>query len=218
MKTIIGLTGVKGSGKTTCFNFIQKACPSASEIMLAGKLKDVCAETFELPRSVFEDPAVKEKELDKLVVLDAHNLSFLINKFGQPFNTDAHIRPHLNKVLHTPREVAQYIGTEVLRSVDDLIHCKGAVMDLPEDGIFVVTDIRFWNEFDFFADQKDIQFVPFYISNYAAETVAAKDTHASERYILEIAKKCEKLDNNGSMEDFQNMVVNAFERVLAGRK
>lgn len=216
MRTIIGLTGVKGSGKTTCFNAIKKVYPEAREIMLAGRLKNACSEVFGIPRNHFDDPAVKEKELEKLVVLDEKNTAALIHFFGEQPDFDKHIRPHLNKVLHSPRQIAQYVGTEVLRRVDELIHCKGAVLDLPHEGVFVVTDIRFWNEYDFFDNNEEVRFFPFYISNYAAEAVASKDSHASEKYVLEIAKKCQKIDNNGSLPEFEGRVLDAVKFLNRG--
>jgi len=216
-RTIIGLTGAKGSGKTTTFGIIQAEFPTVQEITLANRLKNASAEVFGIPRSHFDDPAVKEKEMAQPVVLDEKNVRALIEFFGEQADFEKHIRPHMKKVLHTPRQVAQYVGTEVLRNVDEQIHCKGSVLGLPETGIFVVTDMRFWNEFDFFNDNPNVDFHPLYISNNHAEAKAAGDNHPSERYVLEIAKKCKRIDNNGSFQALTDQILTFMNGVVQGR-
>lgn len=202
MRTIIGLTGVKGSGKTTSFGILKTILPELQEITLANRLKQASAEVFGIPRLDFDDPKVKEKELETPVRFDTPSVEALIRHFGVEPDFEKHVRPHLGKVLHTPRQIAQYVGTEVLRNVDEQIHCKGSVLGLPESGLFVVTDMRFWNEYHFFALNPEVKFVPVYIANRTAEAKASGDTHVSEKYVLEIAKECYQVDNNG---DFQNL-------------
>ncbi len=218
MRTFIGLTGVKGSGKTTSFEIIKKAFPAVIEVTLASRLKDTCSKVLGIPREALDDPAVKEKELENLINLDTGNVTELIESFGLKPNFDAHIRPHLGKVLHTPREAAQYVGTEVLRNVEEQVHCLGATLDLPETGIFVVTDMRFWNEYNFFAENDECEFFPFFVHNYGAEAQLGENPHASEKYVLEIGDKCQRIDNNGTIAELETKVLAAFEDVLAKRK
>lgn len=213
MQVVIGLVGTKGSGKTTAFKLMQELKAGTTEIMLANKLKQVCSEVFGIPRISFEDAAVKEKELNDFITLNEKNVSEVIKRFKKEIDYDKHIRPHIGKILISPRQIAQYIGTEVLRNVSEDIHCEGAVQDLVQAPLFVVTDIRFWNEYNFFNKNQDLAFFPVYISNYAAEAKAASDKHPSEAYVLEIAKKCERIDNNGSMQDFKSKVTELLARV-----
>lgn len=218
MKLVIGLTGVKQAGKTTTFNFLKERFPQVVEVALANKLKNVCSTAFGLKREAFDDPALKEVELDELVTLTEENLTHVLEGFGLPYTFDKHIRPHIGATLETARRVAQYIGTEVLRQVDPDVHCKSAVLDVPESAIAVVTDMRFHNEFDFFSTAYGTSFFPFYIHNPGAEAKAALDSHASERYILEIAKKCEKIDNTGSLESLRDSVVRKIGAALDAAK
>lgn len=218
MRKIIGLTGVKGSGKTTAFGILQELAAQAglgtvTEITLANRLKVACSLAFDIPRDHFDNPAVKEKELASPVYLDDENLLKVLSHFRATYDYDKHIRPHVGKVLHSPRKVAQYIGTEVLRAVDEWIHCNGAVQDLPQDGLFVVTDMRFWNEFNFFADNKEIEFYPVYVANSKAETLAGTDSHASEKYVLEIAQRCQRIDNNGSLAELKAQLQTLLTKV-----
>lgn len=207
MKTVIALTGVKFSGKTTAFEYIRSLRPDVIEITLAGKLKDVCATVFDIPRDYFDRPDVKEKEMDTLVELETENLQAIFEHFdGYEIVFDKHIRPHIGKVLHTPRQVAQYVGTEVLRTVDPDVHCRHATRGKPQDGIFVVTDMRFPNEFDFFAVDKTCQFHPFYIKNTGAECKAGDDPHPSESHIKDLAKRCTTIDNDSTVQEFYKRI------------
>lgn len=213
MRLFLGITGVKESGKTTSFNFIKAAYPEVIEVTLAKKLKDVCAEVLGIPRNAFDDQALKEKELLRPVCLTQANLEALIQAFGYTPDYDRHVRPHIGVVLDTARLAAQYVGTEVLRAVDENVHCVGATRDLPEEGIFVVTDMRFPNEYNFFKSRYPETFYPVYISNYAAEARLGPSPHASERYVLSLANQCDRVDNNGTKEELRERILTQFRRV-----
>ena len=213
MKTIIALTGVKTSGKSTAFNFVKEAYPEVREIQLAKRLKDACSDVLGIERDAFDNPAKKEVALETPVYLDQAKVESLIRYFGFEPDYDKHVRAHVGTVLETPRRAAQYVGTEILRAVDPDVHCKGSVLGLPEDGLFVVTDMRFLNEYDFFAKNYKFEFFPFYIQSDRAE-FNATDMHPSERQVLEVAKLCKKLPNNGSMEDLKAMVLEEISSVM----
>lgn len=214
MRLFIGFTGVKQAGKTTAFNFLKEKYPTIREIPLAGRLKDTCAKVFDIPRNWFDDQDKKEAELEHPIYLNTERIEDLITTFGFTPQFDAHVRPHIGQVLDTPRRIAQYVGTDILRAVDSNVHCKGAMMDLPQDGVFVVTDMRFPDEYSFFQDNYGDAFYPFYIANLRAEANAKGDPHPSERYILEIAKKCVTIDNNGSLESLNNAIIQYFNEIL----
>lgn len=214
-KLIIGFTGVKAAGKSTAFSFIKDKYPVVEEVALASKLKDACAKAFNISRSSFDDPSLKEKELEVPIYLDDTNLPVLLQEFNLTYNYDQHIRPHIGTVLHTPRKVAQYVGTEILREFDPNIHCVNAVKSASDKQIMIITDIRFPNELEFFRNMEDSIFYGVYIANYKAEMVSKKDNHASEKYILQIAKELTKIDNNSSLQDFKKAVILQFEKILS---
>lgn len=214
MKTILAFTGVKFSGKTTAFNTIKDLVPGVIEIQLAKKLKDECARHLKIDRELFDDPNRKEVPLETPVYLDVDNISAIIRSYGIEPDYDTHVRPHVGMVLETPRRAAQYVGTEVLRTVSEDIHCIGATLGLPEDGIFVLTDMRFPNEYQYFADRYGANFHPFFVQNNRAEYNGAADMHPSERQVLVTATKCEKIENNNSMTDFQQRVTARVNQIL----
>jgi hypothetical protein len=207
MKYVIALAGVKTSGKTTSFNYLKEFLPEIQEITLAKKLKDVAAAVTGVDRDSFDNQATKEKELETLVCLSADQVYAIYAGFGygkDKIDYDKNVRPHIGQVLDTPRRIAQYVGTEILRSVESDIHCRQAVEGIPEQGVFVVTDMRFVNEFTYFKERLGDNFFPLYISNRVAELHV--DSHPSEKQVLEVAKNCRKIDNNGSLQELRSQL------------
>lgn len=215
MKLVIGLMGAKGAGKSTAYQIISKKAES-QEVILAGKLKDVCAEVLDVPRGDFDDPLKKEKDMPWPVFLETSTVLSLFAQYGYEPPFDQHVRPHIGMVLHTPRQIAQYVGTEVLRNYDPDVHIKAAISGVTAP-VGVVTDIRFPNEYQYFADNFE-HFIPIFISNLAAEINADKDSHASEAYRKELAKLAQyTIDNNGTLKKFENAVTILLDNIIGGR-
>ncbi len=224
MDMVIGLIGAKGAGKTTAFEVI-KELGDVQEITLASKLKDVCSQVFNIPRFHFDSHKYKEKELANPVYLDATAVMDLFAEYdinpgkmeGASEGTvrafyDEYVRPHVGKVLHTPRQVAQYVGTEVLRAYKDDIHCTAAVAGVSKS-VGVVTDLRFPNEMAFFSSRYP-NFIPVYIANMKAEIAAGSDTHASEAHLKDLAAQADfKITNNDSIQLFEAAVRQVMEEI-----
>jgi energy-coupling factor transporter ATP-binding protein EcfA2 len=204
MQIIIGLVGYKQSGKSTTVEILKEFIPSIKEVSFAGKMKNVCSELFNIPRNYFDDGKIKELPLEEAVTLDEVNVAAILKAYDVPdSDLDKFTRPHIGKVLHSPRQIGQYVGTEVLRAVHTDIHIIHAFKDLPQEGIFVVSDIRFPNELEYPRSQKGVIFTPFYIDNSKAAAIAEGDTHESERHIKNLKKECTVINNNGSMENLR---------------
>jgi len=218
MKKIVAFCGVKRSGKTTAYESIKSNYPNVREITLAKKIKDVCSEIFDMDRESFDDQKLKEKKLETPFFLEESHLNAILKAYGLEENVQytyfQNIRPHIGKVCYSRRELLQYVGTEVLRTVDSDIHCKAAIQDIPEDGLFIVTDLRFPNELKFFKNL-NFEFYPFYIKREAAEVVALKDKHPSEQLVFETAKGCIEILNNSDLLDFQIRVVELIRNILS---
>lgn len=214
MNKVIGLVGAKGAGKTTAYRIISELLPNTVEITLAAHLKNTCSNIFAIPRDHFDSHKYKELDLGSPIYLTAKLIIAVLDAYGINPDFDKHVRSHIGKVLHTPREVAQYIGTEVLRTEDPDVHCKAAVSTVTDSNetVGVVTDIRFPNEYSFFyKNYKD--FYPIYIKNTAAETNASKDAHLSESYLKELASKASKVDNENSLLDLKTNLIKVLTEI-----
>lgn len=201
---IIAFCGAKGAGKSTAATLLRELVPNKiEELALAGHLKNVCSKVFNLNLDLFLNPALKERELEDLVVLTPETLAAVLGQFYVEGNLEQHIRPHIGRVLDTPRSLLQYIGTEVLHPIDPLIHVKIMARNVSEDKLTVLTDLRFFNEFNYFKETMGDAFLPVYIKNNAAELVALADQHPSERDLEKFKSKCEVIENHGSMAEFR---------------
>jgi hypothetical protein len=197
---VIGLVGYKQSGKTTTFNYICDFLgkKEVQELMLAGKLKKVCSKIFHTPIQCFEDQNLKEVPYELPIKINQQDLTALAKAYKIDKKTELKA---FVKELKTPRQVLQFVGTEILRQVDEKIHCQVIGDAIKIDKVNVVTDIRFQNEYDYFKNQVKCKFIPIHISRLCVET--NKDTHASEKDIKNISKNCTLLDNNGTLDDLR---------------
>jgi hypothetical protein len=215
MKTVITLTGVKQSGKSTSSDFIKKMLVGydVKESALADKLKDVCAEVFNMERVSFDSQQYKEipfKIFRIQKTLTTENVKSILNSFGIDYLD--HLQ-HLRNLqengiigmnFESPRHIAQIVGTEILRGVGDPdIHCK--FVNLSHD-VTIISDSRFVNEFKYFKNLPDIKFIPLYIKRDSAENFDHSKAHVSETDLFNFCDQCVKIDNNGDFEDLESQI------------
>ena len=219
MKTIIGLAGVKTSGKSTVANMIKEFVPKAQESALADKLKNACAEAFDVPREYFDRQDVKEVPFsDGPKLLTTASLVSIMSSFNLT-NQDELLAIYekngiIDMELPTPRKIAQIVGTEVLRAAgDEDIHCKNVELN---GDITIISDLRFPNEFNYFNESSDFNFIPLYIQRDEAEQHVTEDSHPSEKCVFEFNDKCLKIDNNGSLRDTERAVKAAIDKEVFG--
>ena len=212
---ILGLTGLKGSGKSTASSILKKEYHEVIEVALASHLKNVCSEVLDIPRDLFDARDKKEKELDTFVHFNVHTITSILNKFDILEVPKSKISPHLGVVLKTPRQVAQYVGTEILRLESPNIHCATLFKTMEPGKTYIVSDIRFPNELEYFSLKPNVTFKCFHIKNPAAELYSKnKDMHASESLVLETAKKAVTIDNSGSIDLFRKNILKAVSSFM----
>lgn len=209
---IIAFCGSKGSGKSTSATIFKDNYKGPTEeLAFAGHLKKVCSETFSIDMKYFLDPKLKEVELQNYVTLRAVDIKVVFNKFDiTDFDYDKHIRPHMGQVFDTPRQLLQYVGTEVLHPLDPLIHVKMTLKNKDSNKLSIITDLRFSQEFNSLKTRSD--FLPVYVYNVKAENSAQSDTHASEQQLKLFKEHCEKMDNNGDLGDLTRSVVGLIDK------
>lgn len=218
MRTIIGLAGVKTSGKSTVANIIKEFVPNAKEAALADKLKDTCSEVFDISREYFDRQELKEVPFkDGAKELTNGAIGAILESFGVYMSRREidSIYNVVNMKLPTPRKIAQIIGTEVLRAAgDEDIHCKN--VKLNENGVTIISDLRFPNEFKYFNEKSNVKFIPLYIQRDEAEQYVTEDSHPSEKCVFEFNDKCIKIDNNGNLRDTERQIKNIIDREIYG--
>ena len=214
MRTVIGIAGVKTSGKSTVTKMIQEQLEGATESALAGKLKDVSAEVFGITRDQLDLQELKEVPFEKTKSLEMQDIVEVCNKFN--VNLTQELLGYYDKLigtaLQTPRRIAQIVGTEILRATgDEDIHCKNMPLNPNPELPTIVSDLRFPNEFDYFKNNPDINFVALYLNREEAEKHVTKDSHPSETSVFLFSDKCIRVDNNGSLEFTRDQVIKALQ-------
>lgn len=201
MKACINIIGLKGSGKDTVAEIIQTLYPDCEwkKIKFAKKLKEACSKATKLGTDWFEDAKLKEKVLDDPIVFDWPQCHIVLEEFGID---GAPIRFYRQK-FHTTRKMLQYVGTDLLRKIEPLIHVNITLSELEDEGLFICTDTRFKNEFvgleSYFGDK----LFSFYVERSG---VSSNDHHQSELQIKKLRDKCEIINNNGTLEDLRETV------------
>lgn len=215
---IIGLTGNKGAGKTTAFNFIKAKYPDIIELQLAKYLKEVCSIVFETDIKYFEDSHFKELVINPAFPhfqLTLTSLPLIYELYGLKLRT-SDFRKHLNAGFWTPRQVLQYVGTEILREREPTIHIRKMVesIQFQTSQNYIITDIRFINEYNTLKTMLDdkLGFDMIYIQRDEAEAKAGD--HKSESEIKEIAKNAKIVNNNNGLEELKERVLQTAENVL----
>jgi hypothetical protein len=210
MKTIIGLAGVKTSGKSTVAKIIKQAMPdqNVTESALADKLKNVCAHVFSVPRESFDRQDLKEVPfIDGPKELTEESILGVLFGFDVRMNQGEFYDKYRNIIgtkLDTPRKIAQIVGTQILRETgNENIHCENVELS---DDIVIISDLRFPNEFNYFNNSDEFNFIPLYIQRDEAESKVTANSHASETSVFLFSDKCSKLDNNGTIEDLSAQV------------
>ena len=200
MKRVIGIAGVKTSGKSTVTEII-KGIVVSEEAALADKLKNACTKAFSLERNQFDAQELKEVEFARPMMVTRVELESILTSFGLSVDLADGMRELEGVLLKSPRHIAQFVGTEILRSLGNPdIHCESVELS---EGTTIISDMRFPNEFEYFANNEDIDFIPLYVARNQAEIQVTSESHPSETSVFLFKDKCARLDNNGTIEQLE---------------
>ena len=182
MISIIAFAGYKGSGKNTCADFLD-----GQQMSFAYKLKEVCHRAFPLGE---KPKSLKDKEKRWLHPIEFDDTAARI--IEEAYNVKISSK-HKGALLESLRQVYQYTGTEVLRDIDSMIHCKHLVF---KEGVNLVTDLRFCNEYCFL---KGLGAEMYYVDRGLINV----DKHASEAEIDYFRDLIPWINNRGSLNDLR---------------
>lgn len=215
---IIGLVGLKKSGKTTFFNesvrFFENLDIPTKELMIALKLKKVCSQATRIPLENFEFQELKENPFKTPIRLSEYQLSYIASSFGHYYKEE-YANDILNIEFKTPREILQIIGTEFLRSYDKDIHVNGVISESIGTHISIVTDIRFDNELSILSHNPNTYLIYIERDECVKELLNDKNAHPSEKGVLELKDKCHYfLKNDGSIDNFNSKIKGVLDLIM----
>lgn len=218
MKIVIGLSGVKQSGKNTVGMIIREFI-DAKEVALADKLKSASAKAFNIDMFSFLKQDLKEELFKNNVLLTKKRIISILKSFNLcPVLADEKpIKKLIGMKMESPRHILQIVGTELLRNAGNPdIHCENLELNEKENGITVITDIRFPNEHNYFSNLEDVKYIPLYVQRDKAEENI--DDHPSEKSVMLFSDKCIKIDNNDSLHKTELQVRDIIEKEIFGNK
>lgn len=229
------ISGPIKSGKDTCADYLISKKLIAGKIALAGPLKQICKNVFNLSSEQVYEQGPKEALFERPIKFDLLHLAEIIRLMNEyvcivepdtivnsfknmdsifPFKFIQLARKHidiLGKEFRSPREILQYVGTEYIRNiVDPDWHLKAAFSEknlktLEINGIYCVTDVRFPNELEYL--NKNFNTRSIYIHRDSAEEELNKSSHASELQLKNVRTFVDEVVfNNSSLEDFYELI------------
>jgi hypothetical protein len=175
----IGIAGVKYSGKDTLAQYFVDR--SFIKVNFADNLKSMLAFAFGLDLNLFYDSVLKEELFEQPMVLTENilnNLNGWITKTHQfSLSTD-----FVNKELKNPREIMQFVGTDMIRKTYNDYHVEATIKMMEPHEYVVCSDIRFPNELVYMSEgAKELGHK--FTSIYIERPGFSGDSHSSENSI-----------------------------------
>ena len=146
---ILGLSGKALAGKDTVADYLIDHYFWTRKTGFATNLKLACMEVFNLTEFQVFEQAGKSAKLDTAVVVDVDMLVSLLNWMGKTHEVSLNDRDYSHIVgenLHTPRDILQFVGTEVMRYYASDYHMEVVFRSVDRSENVIITDVRFPNE------------------------------------------------------------------------
>ena len=222
MQKVIGLLGVKGSGKDTAAKYLVLE-QGYERIGFADTLYREAAEAFGVTVEFLGNRETKEKELPELELArckDPDYVACVAYHLGHPEG----LVPEEMAKPRSPRFILQFWGTEYRRKgapglyVGDDSYWLNRVKDAMEakpGQSFVITDVRFLNEFNFvrqYGGQLMRVRRPHIESLELMDRASSgRAAHASETELLHVEVDAELLNEEGNPDSLRDALMQTFE-------
>lgn len=154
---VIGLMGKKGSGKDTVAELLINEYGFNGKITATNILKKICSTCLGLDKSIFEEK--KDTPFHRPFKFSFSHARAIIDTVDQILSSEFKNANGLNKirstgtqnyaprVFKTPREILQFVGTELIQSLYKDFFPKTMYSQFSEkQGGYVITDMRFTHE------------------------------------------------------------------------
>lgn len=231
-KIVVTLTGFKESGKTTVYKILEELGHdiglNSKEYMMAEHLKETCSDVFEIPFFKFESQDHKEVPFEEPVILREENITRILDAFEMLTIENVKIcKRHLGVSLETPRKILQYIGTDVLRDLDQMVHVKATLRSVEGVDMAIFPDCRFKNEVASVREKfwpMGVTVINWFVDEEGAFNKSLKEKeagtlHASELEMFEIREELKSIVNlKDGIENLKKVVRENFNRELIKNK
>lgn len=145
----IGLSGKASVGKDTVADYLISDYGFKRKIAFSDNLKEACMDVFKFtPTQVYTQEG-KRAVLSKPVVITEGSIQCIVEWMAKTHKVNASDRNYkrfLGKVLSTPREVLQFVGTDIMRFYVPTYHIDVVKKKVLESNNIIITDVRFKNE------------------------------------------------------------------------
>lgn len=199
---IIVLSAPKRSGKDVIADILKQNF-GYQRVAFADPLRKICSETMQLPLINFTDDSLKDLLFSSPVSMrieECERLSKIVN--ADEIQT-ANLMQHGRDVsFKTPREVLQFVGTDLIRNHIAEDYLVRLALDVIKNtqGNIVITDARFPNE------RKELKTLGGTLVRIKREGYEGSG-HASELSIGEDSEYDVIINNNGTLSQLRHDVV-----------
>lgn len=207
---ILAVAGKKGAGKDTLADALVKRF-KFKKISLADELKTMCSEVFKYPNTHNYDPTLKEKKWDTPITINASHIAAITDYLlANEFNVTEDMVIELFNIgegreLETPRQLLQFVGTDMIRTVVDpdvwIKLTKRVIKDM--EGHVVIPDARFENERNAF---RNIGGKVALVKRPNIDIEYGADNHVSENQLGEEDEYDYIFNNSTTLPSFQEEV------------
>lgn len=147
---IIGFGYKAGVGKDAAADYLRDNHGFVKRAF-AGNLKECCKHVFDLTDIQVHGVEEKQALLDSPVIFDSKHYGGILAWMSSSINTTVVPMTYLfsalaGTVLRTPRDILQFVGTEIMRGQFHDYHTTVCFYDMPKDRDVVLSDVRFVNE------------------------------------------------------------------------
>lgn len=139
----VAIAGAKRAGKDTCAQLFESH--GFRKINYGDNLKQMIAYSFDIPLEVMYDDNLKDAPFEQPVVCSVEHL-MKMDEYIARTHTFSVPTSHLGAVFNSPRELMQYVGTDIIRAVYPNYHTEVTAEKMRGHDLVVCADVRFPNE------------------------------------------------------------------------
>lgn len=140
---LIGLIGLKGSGKDTLVNSLSAKYGEKKIINLkfANGLKEMLTFYFDIPKEIYEHPTIKEARIVQGTKLTVRQLMINIGSFFREINPDFWVNYTMKQYLALkelyPTAIFVITDCRYSNELKAILHRGGIILDVRRDDIYI---------------------------------------------------------------------------------